>query len=394
MMKNFFTAYILILFSGLLLFSCTPSEKYLRSKNLKISSSSDYVRVLIKIENNNFKINSESGLRVIDKNDSRVVFETKSGGLNFYPEKIKNIYLIESDKNVLYLNNIGYRGKFELHNVLGKIYIINIINIEEYLYSVVPSEMPSSWNIEALKAQAVASRTYSYYHLLNNKSKNIYDLDSTTNFQVYKGISSESESSIKAVSETSGIIMTYNYEPIMAFFHSTSGGKTADDKDVWPGTDLPYLESVECNYGENSPHNEWLSDLSINEIRDALSKKYKRIGNIKKISFKKSNDRVVEVTIIHANGSIKLTGNSFRMMFPPQKLKSTYFTAKKDKDTLIINGRGWGHGVGMSQWGAKGRAEKGIKYDEILNYYYKNIKFKKISNNYLAQKKGSFHLVN
>jgi stage II sporulation protein D len=75
-------------------------------------------------------------------------------------------------------------------------------------------------------------------------------------------------------------------------------------------------------------------------------------------------------------------------------LKSTYFTAKRDKKSLIIQGRGWGHGVGMCQWGAKGRSEKGIKYEEILNYYYKDIKFKKISNNYLAQKKGSIHLVN
>lgn len=377
-----------------MLTSCTPSEKYLRTKNAGISTGTNYVRVLVKIDNNNFKISSESGLRVIDKKDSRIIFESKTGGLNFYPEKIKNIYLIESDKNILYLNKVGYRGKLELHNVLGKIYIINILNIEEYLFSVVPSEMPSSWNIEALKAQAVASRTYSYYHLLKNKSKNIYDLDSTTNFQVYKGISSETPSSIEAVTKTSGMIMTYNYEPIVAYFHSTSGGKTADDKDVWQGSDLLYLESVECKYSENSPHYEWTTELTINEIANALSRKYKRIDNIQKISFKKNNDRVIEVTVVHNNGTIKLSGNEFRMLFPPQKLKSTYFTAKRDKKSLIIQGRGWGHGVGMCQWGAKGRSEKGIKYEEILNYYYKDIKFKKISNNYLAQKKGSIHLVN
>jgi len=254
--------------------------------------------------------------------------------------------------------------------------------------------MPSSWNIEALKAQAVASRTYSYFHLLNNKSKNIFDLDSTTNFQVYKGIATETPSSIKAVSDTSGTIMTYDYSPIIAYFHSTSGGKTADDKDVWPGTDLPYLESVKCTFGENSPHNEWTTELSMNDIKDALSKKYKRINKIQKISFKKNNDRVIEVTIVHNNGTINLSGNAFRMLFPSQKLKSTYFTAKRENTSLIINGKGWGHGVGMSQWGAKGRGENGIKYEEILNHYYKDIKFKKISNNYLAQKKGTINLVN
>jgi stage II sporulation protein D len=385
---------IVLIAAGMIMTSCTPSEKYLRTKNAQMAAGTNYVRVLIKIESESFKINSESGLRVIDKNNSKIIFESKKGGLNFYPDKIKNIYLIESDKNILYVNNAGYRGKIELHNVLGKIYIVNILNIEEYLYSVVPSEMPASWNIEALKAQSVASRTYSYYHLLKNKSKNIYDLDSTVNFQVYKGIASETPSSIEAVSKTNGIIMTYNYEPIIAYFHSTSGGKTSDDKDVWSGADLPYLESVECKYSENSPHYEWTAGLTLNEITAALSKKYKMIDNIKKISFKKHNDRVIEVTVVHNNGTIKLTGNEFRLLFPPQKLKSTYFTAKREGKSLLISGRGWGHGVGMCQWGAKGRSEKGIKFEEILNYYYKDIKFKKIGNNYLAQKKGTIHLVN
>lgn len=375
-------------------FSCTPSEKYLRSKNMNITSGAAYIKVLVKIENASFRIKSDSGLRVIDKKDSRVVYESKSAGLNFYPEKIKSIYLIESDKNILFVNNSGYRGKLELHNVLGKIYIINIVSMEEYLYSVVPSEMPSSWGIEALKAQAVAARTYSYYHLINNKGKNIYDLDSTTNFQVYKGIASETPSSIEAVSKTSGTIMTYNYEPIIAYFHSTSGGKTSDDKDVWSGSDLPYLESVECRYSENSPHYQWTTELSMSEISNALSRKYKRAESIKKISFKKNNDRVVSVEIIHNNGTINLTGNEFRLLFPSQKLKSTFFTAKKNDKSLLINGRGWGHGVGMCQWGAKGRSDKGMKYDDILKYYYKDIKFQKISNNSLAQKKGSNHLVN
>ncbi len=393
-MYRFFKLSIFIFLSAILFFSCTPSEKYLRNKNMNISSGAVYVKVLVKIENNSFKIKSDSGIRVIDKKDSRIVYESKSAELNFYPEKIKNIYIIESDKNILYVNNIGYRGKLELHNVLGKIYIVNIVSMDEYLYSVVPSEMPSSWSIEALKAQAVAARTYSYYHLIKNKSKNIYDVDSTTNFQVYKGIISETPSSIEAVAKTSGTIMTYNYEPIIAYFHSTSGGKTSDDKDVWSGTDLPYLESVECTYSQNSPHYDWTAELTMNEVSNALSKKYKRIDSIKKISFKKNNDRVISVEIIHDNGTINLSGNEFRLLFPAQKLKSTYFTAKKNDKSLIINGHGWGHGVGMCQWGARGRSDKGMKFDDILKYYYKDIKFQKISNNSLAQKKGSIHLVN
>lgn len=374
--------------------TCTPSEKFLRTKSSLNNQGVNQVRVLIKVLSGSFKISSESGVRVVDKETSKILYKTGNGGLVFHPEKIKKIYQLESDKNILFLNESGYRGKIELHNVLGKIYIINILNIEEYLYSVVPSEMPSLWNVEALKAQSVASRTYTYYHLLKNKSKSIYDLDSTTNFQVYKGISSEKDSSTEAVNSTAGIIMTYHYEPIIAYFHSTSGGKTSDDKDVWSGTDLPYLESVDCTYSKDSPHYQWETVLTSEEIKSALSKKYKRIEKIQKMSFKKNNDRVIEVNVIHNNGTLTLSGNEFRLLFTPQKLKSTFFTAKMEKGSLKISGKGWGHGVGMCQWGAKGRSEKGIKYNDILSYYYKGIKFQKINNNYVAHKKGSSKLVN
>jgi stage II sporulation protein D len=385
-MKVNYKISIILFMIGLILNACTPSEKYLRSKNLKPQDSTNHVRILVAIKDKNFKLSSETGLRVLDKNDSRIIYESKKTGLNFDPLKIKSIYIIESDKNILYVDNIGYRGKIELHNVLGEIYVINILNIEEYLYSVVPSEMPSSWNMEALKSQAVASRTYSYYFLLKNKDKPIYDLDSTTNFQIYKGISAETESSIEAVNKTSGIIMTYNNEPIISYFHSTSGGKTSDDKDVWSGSAHPYLKSVECSYGKDSPHYEWECTLSMNEIASALNKKYKVIDSIAKISFKRHNDRIIEVIVQHNNGTMTLTGNEFRLLLNPQKLKSTYFIIKQEKNQFLINGKGWGHGVGMCQWGAKGRGEQGFKYEEILKHYYKDVKFTKINDNYLAQK--------
>ena len=379
---------------GLILNGCSPSEQYLRIKNLNYQKSVSYVKILIGIKDKKFNVNSESGLRVINKNDSEIAYESKKTGLSFDPLKVKNVYLIESDANILYVDNIGYRGKIELHNVSGKIYVINILDLEEYLYSVVPSEMPASWNIESLKSQAVASRTYAYYFLLKNKGKNIYDLDSTTNFQVYKGISAETESSIEAVNKTYGIIMTYNNEPIIAYYHSTSGGKTSDDSDVWPASNLPYLKSVECSYGKDSPHNEWKITLSMNEITSALNKKYNNIGQITKISFKKHNDRIVEVTVQHTNGTVTLTGNEFRLLIDPQKLKSTYVTLTKEKDQFLISGKGWGHGIGMCQWGAKGRGEHGFNYEDILKHYYKDIKFNKIINNYLAQGEASPHPVN
>jgi stage II sporulation protein D len=375
--------------------SCTPSEKYLRTKIRSTGLDNNYVRVLIKKESGSFKISSSSGIKVVDKKTGKIVYESQKGNLTFYPEKIKTVYVIETGINPVYVNESGYRGRIEIHNLLGKIYIINIVNIEEYLASVVPSEMPSSWNMEALKAQAIAARTYTYYHLTQkNDTKNIYDLDSTTNFQVYKGIIAEKDSSTKAVRDTAGLIMTYNYTPILAYFHSTSGGKTADDKYVWQGEDLPYLSSVQCTYSKESPHYEWTTEISLQEIENTLMKKYQRLGKIRSISFKKFDDRVVEVAIIHSNGNLVLTGNQFRHLLDPSKLKSTFFTAKLNKKSFHIYGKGWGHGVGMCQWGAKGRGEKGFNYEQILTYYYQGVKLTKINNNYLAQKRSSGNLVN
>jgi len=385
-----FTAVISALF-----FSCTPSEKYLKTKMMTGGSDKNYVRVLLKKESGMFKISSSGGVRVTDKKSGKVVYESNKGGLVFYPEKIKSDFIIETGDNPVYVDNAGYRGKVELHNVLGKIHIINIVNIEDYLSSVVPSEMPSGWHLEALKAQAIASRTYSYYHILNNRDANtLYDLDATTNFQVYRGIESEKESSTKAVNETAGIILTYNYEPILAYFHSTSGDKTSDDKYVWSGEDLPYLASVKCRYDKDSPHYEWTTELTLAEIESALKNRYERMGSIKKITFRKIDDRVVEVIILHSGGDIKLSGNQFRLLFPSGKLKSTYFTAKQNNKSFHIYGKGWGHGVGMCQWGAKGGAEAGLNYEKILSLYYKDVKLTRINNNYLAHKRGSGKLVN
>ena len=393
-MKDFrITAALLSVFV-IVAFSCTPSDKYLRKKNLPAAYENNFVRVLISVENRPFRVESKSELKVKLKKSGRLIYGMNTGRLVFYPDKMDETYTVESVDSTLFLNGKGYRGKFDLHCVLGKIHVVNVVNIEEYLYSVVPSEMPSSWNIEALKAQAVASRTYTYYYLLRDDSKKIYDVDATTSFQVYRGIASEADSSTEAVKATSGIIMTYNHEPVLAYFHSTSGGRTADDRYVWKGADLPYLQGVKCTYSKNSPHYKWELKLTVTEIETALKRKYSMTGRIKGLSFKKCDGRVYEVVITHENGTVTMSGNDFRLMVSPVKLKSTFFNSKRRGGALYISGRGWGHGVGMCQWGAKGRAESGQKYRKILSVYYRGINFKKISNNYLAQMRGSGNRVN
>ncbi len=244
----------------------------------------------------------------------------------------------------------------EVHNVMGCLHAVNILTMTDYLKSVVPSEIPSGWPSEALKAQAIAARTYAYYHIFNDKNRGIYDLDCSTSFQVYRGMSAEKPATSKAVDDTNGIVITENSRPIISYFHSTCGGKTADDRYVWQGTDNGYLSSVKCEYCRDSPQYSWSGALDIVEIRRALEKKYPNTGKISNITFSRNEDRVTEVRVTHKNGVIRLSGNDFHLMFPPKTVKSLFFTAQKKDQTLILSGHGWGHGVGLCQWGARGMA--------------------------------------
>jgi stage II sporulation protein D len=348
------------------------------------------VRVSILKSRDNFTISSSANLLVRD-----------SSGYSFHPihsssevyntSRLNGTITIKSETSPLLLNGKPYRGMFELHKLNGFCYVINIVNIDEYLLSVVPGEIPSGWGSEALKAQAVAARTFAYYHLMTNvKSGALFDMDATTNFQVYRGISDERKSTTDAVIATSGEIITYHSQPIISYFHSTCGGKTVDDKYVWGQKDIEYLKSVECGYCTQSTKFNWESFLSLDEIQSSVSAKHNKIGKIKNIIFKRNQDRVTEVIIHHTMGKTSIAGNNFRLLFPPEKLRSLYFSSKKIKNGLVLKGHGWGHGVGMCQWGARGMALRGYGYQDILKHYYKNISLKDAHGSSIAVKSKQY----
>ncbi|MBN2041510.1 MAG: SpoIID/LytB domain-containing protein [Spirochaetes bacterium] len=352
--------------------SCTPSEKFLIKQNIHSAGSKIYIRVLLEVTDSRVLISSESRMKITDQKSQEILYNGKGKSIYFQPDKVSSPVQIESWGSPLSVDKVPYRGMIEVHNILGKINIINVIKINEYLYSVVAGEIISTWPDEALKAQAVAARTYTYHHLLKRNGA-IYDLDNTNNFQVYKGISVEKESTTNAVNATVDKIACENNKPIVAFFHSACGGITADDKDVWTGDNKCYLRPVKCNYCRESPYYSWEENLSLYEIRECLNKEYRGIGRITGIRFQRKDNRVSAAVISHTNGVLNLTGNEFRLLFPVKKIKSMFFLAKKTNNGLKLKGHGWGHGVGMCQWGAKGMAEKGADYIEILKYYYKGI---------------------
>lgn len=367
----------------LFVIGCAPSPEYLAKTGKRIGLDNDYIRVLLLKDQAKVIIETTSKTKVVQLSNNTIVYNGNPKRLEFFIHKLPETLQFETWNNVIIVNGIQVRGMIQLLPVLGKIQVVNVLKMNEYLYGVLPYEIMSGWPIEALKAQAVAARTYAYYHIMKNNST-YYDLDASTNFQVYKGTVSETETTNKAVDSTSGIIMVYNSIPILAYFHSTCGGRTADDRFVWKGEDLPYLTSVNCSYCKNSPFYNWQVNISLDEIYEALLKKYKTVGQIRAITLGREDNRVSNIKIEHANGIIRMTGNDFRMMFEAKKIKSLYFEAKQTRNGLILNGHGWGHGVGMCQWGAKEMAGRGKNFYDILRFYYRGISV--VSINTIPQK--------
>jgi stage II sporulation protein D len=375
---------------ALLLFSsCIPPAGHIVRRGGESGIDGQSIRVLVLQSKSPVTLYSAKRMKICALRGSKVLLDTENKKVTLNPEKVHSPLVAESWDSPLEVNQKAYRGSLEIHNVLGSIDVINVVSLRDYLKSVVPSEIPADWNAEALKSQAIASRTYALYHMLHSRSKRLFDLDATTSFQVYRGISSEKQSTGDAVERTDGEIVTYDGSPILAYFHSTCGGRTADDRDVWSGGDQPYLNSIQCTYCSESPHFRWQTDLALADIRKSLQRNSRFTGQIRSVAFRNHDGRVTSVTVRHSQGSCSMTGNEFRLLFNSGTVKSTSFHSKKYKGGLLLNGNGWGHGVGLCQWGAKGMAENGKTYKNILQYYYRNGRIERMKESVLTSMEQS-----
>ncbi len=274
----------------------------------------------------------------------------------FYPQKDKFISV----------NSMAYRGILEISE---NEWIINTLNVEDYLMGVLPGEMPSSYPLEALKAQAVSARTYA---LINFGKHKFFDLCSNVHCQVYKGVNFERERTNIAVKETIGEVITYNGQLIKAYYHSSSGGITENSEDVW-GEYYPYLRSVRDV--EEINDDTWTVSLSLEKIKMVLNKSNIYIEDIFSIELEKSSTgRVKNVIIKSSDREWKIKGTMWREIF---NLRSTLFDIKYNNDGIYLLGKGMGHGVGLSQRGAKFLAEKGYNYREIIKFYYQGVEIEK-----------------
>jgi stage II sporulation protein D len=258
---------------------------------------------------------------------------------------------------------------------------IRELEIEDYILGVVVKEMGEDWPVEALKAQAVVSRTYLIWKMYTNR-KNNYHIENSIYHQVYKDCKNEM---IKCkLLETRGeILVTESEELVPVFFHACSGGITANPSDVWRGK-YPFNYLVQDPYSENTPFSLWKKNISKSYLSKIFGCPVEKIEIIEK----DQSNRVKLLKIIPKNGNIKiLRGIDFRDIINrntevhfnnPYVIPSTLFEIEDKGDTVVFTGKGYGHGVGLSQYGAKKMAENGFKYKDILKFYFPNLQIKKI----------------
>ena len=437
-----------------------PGESFARDVYVRLSNSGSYS---IGITEGMLTMTDSEG-RLANLGDSAEI--SVSGG---YAVIMGHQFLLPvriSGAGLLQHKGRMYRGAFMITPRAG---LLNVIDVEAYLCGVLPAEVGANWHNEALRTQAICARTYVLKQSMNRAEKG-YDVVDTDADQVYKGAGVETAKTNQAVASTAGEVLTYGKDLAITYFHSDSGGHTADISDVW-GTNYPYLKGVPEIVNYKSPVSSWNAKISAQRIQNAVKKVTgDDIGEISEVQVSEVDDggRAVTMTFIGSNGSKSMKASQFRTAVSPREIKSTMLTpsggafkvdnkatpsgivtpqktqasdtaltfeeerglakmasegvftstelidmlsnpgklkkyyqtgigrvgkksepAKKPRNKygysvekagndFIFYGRGWGHGVGMSQWGAMAMAEQGYTAEKILAHYYPGTSVKKI----------------
>lgn len=294
-------------------------------------------------------------------------------GDRLYPGSAVTIRSIEHG---IRIGNLGvYGDTVTIRRVSGnKVEVINRIPVDDYLKGVIPFEANPAWSLEALKAQAVASRTYAVFKMIERINED-YDVSSGVYSQVYSGKKIENPKTNQAVDDTRGEILLYKNKVFPGYFHSTCGGRTTGVELVWRVKPVEPLKGVECKFCAKSPHYKWETVFSPKEIKEKMAAKGGiPVQTVKSIRLGKidASGRAHEIAVGSDWMRKSVDADAFRVWMGPEKLKSNLITrvSVTEDGKFRFRGRGWGHGVGICQYGMKHLGELGYGYREILSYYY------------------------
>jgi stage II sporulation protein D (peptidoglycan lytic transglycosylase) len=270
------------------------------------------------------------------------------------------------------LNGREYEGRLDvLRNGDAALTVVNELPLEDYLVGVLRAESSERWPMEALRAQAIASRTYAAYHRLLNAGRT-YHIVASTAHQQFVGRVIMGSSAWAAVQETTGQVLHWEGDLFPAFYHTNSGGYTEDPRSVFAGRSLPGLRPVVCPLAAGAPNYQWALELRLDDLSELLRRGGVGVGAVRNVEVteRTSSLRAGTVTVRGSARTQRMRGSDFRRVVGYDTLKSTLFAVAIDGDVARFSGRGHGHGVGMCQWGAKSMAELGASSRQILTFYY------------------------
>lgn len=432
------------------------------TETISIGLSTEDAKASFSSKNGPLTITSASGEKAVFKSTAPVSLNS-AGILTAGSLKLKLPVTIQG-QGLVYWNNRPYRGYFRLVSEGRGFNVVNILNVEDYLKGVLKMEVNPAWPIESLKAQAIIARTYAF-RSRNKHGSNGFDLCATNHCQVYRGVNAEDPILSRAIDSTRGIVLKYQGSFAATFYHSDSGGCTADVASVW-GSNIPYLRAKPEPVFYESPYSRWQVTLGLSEIQRILSSKGINLGTLVSIEISSVDTagRAEMITLKGSAGSNTMRSSLFRTYLGSDRIKSTFFTiggektsiassqstshssyalnandpvpltpqdeqllisltrkgvfnseelmdmllkperrsihlknalqrqsgcslpsitpastSMSNKDSMTFTGKGWGHGVGMSQWGAKSLAETGWDYIRILQHYFPGTVFEKVS---------------
>ncbi len=406
---NSFTFSLLLQFFSALIFisfvtssiSCSSSVKFTGADEVVEVEKFNEINVLLSDRQNKISYTVLSDLSIED--DERIIALISKGNVFSLSQNEENLlleingmefnshkFIFSSRDNSEHVNLGGkvYHGKIKFTPAHGKINIINVISLEDYVKGVLPKEMPTGngyENFEALKAVAICIRTYAIQKIYN--SKNEFDIYTDERDQVYGSADSETQISNLAVDETQNMILTYKGETAQIFYHSTCGGETEAASNVFQGQGAAYMKGVKDGSPSNcriSPRFEWVEHYSkesfVKRIFTAglLADSNYAVKDVKVLSrFPSGRVNELQLDLQDSNSfekNVSLFGNSMRSIIRNSDnsaiLRSTLFDIETLEDSIKISGRGNGHGVGLCQWGAIYQSQNKKNYKTILDFYF------------------------
>ncbi|GJL66297.1 MAG: hypothetical protein NPIRA05_12680 [Nitrospirales bacterium] len=351
------------------------------SENIRVALADNATRVVIS-SSHPITLRFPSGPRVVESKSLVVKSERRGLNINGRPLAFQKIF-VRTSKGDLRLSVQSSKpgtgnttrqwvlnGRVEIQRRQANLLVVNQVDVETYVAGVVTGEINTSWHAEALKAQAVAARTYVLYKKMMNQQQP-YDVVSSVQDQVFRGQGQVNAKVEAAIRSTRGQVITYDRHPILAAYSSTAAGPTEDASYVWD-VDVPYLKGVECPFDDLSPRYRWRVAVSLETLERQFQQLDYSVGTIATITpFSRTpSGRIDQIRILHSHGQLILRGQDFRRVAGYSTILSTQFQIEHMGRELILVGKGSGHGVGLCQWGMKEMAELGYSHEAIVRYYY------------------------